>query len=121
MGIWAGRGLPGGPGTSLYGCHGADNEKFSFDASGTLSSQGQLCLAGREANPSTSSLELWAKPLGDGKVAAFVLNNDKNVTASFAVSEVMPSSNKVSVRDVWARKDLGDAEGSITVTLGERD
>jgi len=119
--IWAGHGLPGGPGTSLYGCHGADNEKFSFEANGTLSSQGQLCLAGREANPSTSSLELWAKPLGGGKVAAFVLNNDKNVTASFGVSEVMPSSNKVSVRDVWARKDLGDAEGSITVTLGERD
>lgn len=119
--IWAGAGLPGGPRLELYRCHGAANEKFIFEKDGALSSQGKLCLAGRDAEPATASLELWVKPLGIGKVAAFVLNNGEKVTASFDVSEVMPSATEVLVRDVWAKKDLPNSRGSISVTLGQRD
>lgn len=120
--IWAGHGLPGGPNVQLYKCHGADNEKFSFNSNGTLSSQGQLCFAGRAAPPSPSSgnVELWAKQLEESKVAVFLMNNGKNATVSLNFTDVMPFSQG-TVRDVWARKDLGHKVNSISVTLEEHD
>jgi len=116
--IWAGHGTPGGPGIQLYSCHGVANEKFTFEDDGSVSSQGQLCLAGRAAVPvHNGELELWAKPLGDGKVAAFVLNNGNHVVTDFDLADLNMTGD-VSVRDVWARQDLPALTGgSIPLEL----
>jgi len=120
--IWAGAGLPGGPGLQLYNCHGVANEKFKFEDSGALSSQGQLCFTGRNTQPGGGNheLELWAKPLGGGHVAAFVLNNGGETEASFTLAD-LNISGEVGVRNVWAHQDLPTVRGSVTVNLQERD
>jgi len=119
--IYAAHGLPGGPGVQLYGCHGAPNEKFTFNPNGTLSSQEKICLAGRAAAPQSSDVvEIWAKPLGGGKVAAFALNDGDNVTVTLHLSDFV-STSQAMVRDVWAKNDLGKMTNTITVNLGKRD
>lgn len=122
--IWAGGGLPGGPAVQLYQCHGVANEVFKFD-SGRLSAEGKLCLAGRDAKPSggggAGDIELWAKPVGGGRVAAFVVNNDGDaVTADVALADLNITSS-AKVRDVWAHADLADAKSSISVQLKGHD
>lgn len=118
--IWAGHGLPGGPGTQLYKCHGAANEIFSFNSNGTVSSQGQVCLAGRTAT-TVASIELWAKPLSESQVAVFVMNDgDDNATVHFNLTDVI-STSEAHVRDVWAHTDLGNMKNSVPATLAKRD
>lgn len=105
----------------LYNCHGAANEKFNFEDSGALSSQGQLCFAALDRAPmGEKDIELWSKPLGDGKVAAFVLNSGPNVTTKFNLTD-LGFAGEVAVRDVWARQDLPSATASVAVTLDMHD
>merc|ERR1712014_318039 len=56
--IWAAHGLPSGPDVDLYKCNGGGNQQFNFGANGILSSQGQLCLAGRTSSPTTEGVEI---------------------------------------------------------------
>lgn len=120
--IWAGHGNPGGPGLQLYSCHGADNEKFIFETSGAVSSQGKVCLAGRDAAPATGEgeLELWSKPLLDGKIAAFVLNHGDHVITSFDLADLNITGD-VGVRDIWLKQDLPSVGGSISLELQKHD
>lgn len=61
--------------------------------------------------------QLWAKPLANGDQAIALYNkNDvltQNITAQLA--DVGWAGATVSVRDLWARADLGSMSGSITV------
>merc|ERR1712070_834920 len=101
--IYAAGGLPGGPGVQLYGCHGAANEKFTFEQSGHLSSQGQVCLAGRAERPSgDGGIELWMKPVGGGKIAAFLMNSGSDVTATMNLSDIGIKGG-AKVRDIWEK------------------
>jgi len=120
--IWAGHGNPGGPGLQLYNCHGAANEQFMFEASGAMSSQGLLCLAGRDAVPdgNAGQVELWAKPLESGRVAAFILNNGGHIVTSLNLADLNITGD-VSVRDIWKSEDLPAVGGSYTVELEEHD
>jgi len=65
-------------------------------------------------------IELWSKPLADGKVAALVLNNAGHVLTSFDLADLGITGN-ASVRDVWARRDLPTASGSVALELEEHD
>lgn len=120
--IWAGSGLPGGPAIQLYGCHGAENEKFVFEGDGRLSSQSTLCLSGRDAAPPSAggNVELWMKPLDGGAVAAFLLNNGgaANVTISLAD---LGLQGPAKTRDIWSHMDLPTTMGDFTVELEEHD
>lgn len=110
-----------GPAVQIYKCHGAANEKFSFESSGHMSSQGKLCLAGRASKPvGNGDIELWMKPLGGGKVAAFLINSGANTTASFNLTDI-GVTGEAQVRDLWARKDLATAKGTFAAKLGEHD
>jgi hypothetical protein len=61
------------------------------------------------------------KPLGEGRVATFILNtaNTGGATATFSLA-ALNISGAVSVRDVWAKKVLAPvaAGGSFTSTVG---
>jgi alpha-galactosidase len=53
------------------------------------------------------ALEVWAKPMEDGSVAAGLFNRDetpKTVTAKWSDLKL---SGKMRVRDLWRQKDLG--------------
>merc|ERR1712048_404072 len=121
LNIWAGKGLPGGPGLQLFKCSGVANAKFEFDGSGTLSSQKELCFVGRNSPPvqTTGTFELWMKPLLDGKLAVFVLNNGDQAATAIDLADLNITS--ASVRDVWAKTDLPKVSGSLPVKLQERD
>ena len=59
-------------------------------------------------------LEVWAKPLTDGSVAVGLFNRSEStspVTVNFKDLGLPP---KVSVRDLWQRKDLGSFSDSYT-------
>jgi alpha-galactosidase len=111
----------GGPRIQLYSCQGSTNQQFSFQEGGALFSRENTCLAGRGLPPPSLDLvEIWTKPLGNDKFAAFAMNNGFNVTFQINVSDVIPSS-QAQVRDVWAHEDLGRITNSISVSLMRHD
>merc|ERR1712224_57613 len=60
--------------------------------------------------PSTSNSEVWLKPLSDGKrLAVALLNLNGTAKANITVSAAQLGLNysKMSVRDLWAEKELG--------------
>ena len=62
-------------------------------------------------------LEVWAKPLEDGRVAAGLFNRGEEaapVTARWADLEL---AGKVAVRDAWAKKDLGSFADEFTAEV----
>ncbi len=62
-------------------------------------------------------LEVWAKPLADGRVAAGLFNRGEepgSLTARWADLEL---AGKVRVRDAWAKKDLGAFADELTVEV----
>ena len=64
-------------------------------------------------------VEIWAKPLASGAVAAIVLNRSpypaKNISIDFAVVGLPKAATTVvMVRDLWKRVNLGNAtQGSF--------
>jgi len=121
LNIWAGKGLPGGPGLQLHSCQTVANAEFALDGNGTLSSQGEVCFAGRDSAPTDTSgtIELWMKPLPAGKMAIFVMNNGEHAATSIDLADL--NITRASVRDVWARKDLPQVSGSMPIELQKRD
>jgi alpha-galactosidase len=62
-------------------------------------------------------LEVWAKPLADGSKAVGLFNRGESempVTVHFKEIGASPS---VSIRDLWARRDLGTFKGSYTAQV----
>jgi alpha-galactosidase len=75
-------------------------------------------------------LEVWARPLADGTIAAGLFNRGlqaASVSVRFADLKVSPSQ---AVRDLWLQKDLGvfadryttavPAHGAVLVKIGRR-
>jgi alpha-galactosidase len=61
--------------------------------------------------------EVWVKPLADGSVAALLINrgeDTENITASF---KDLGISGTKSVRDLWAKKDLGQVTDSFSADV----
>ena len=61
--------------------------------------------------------ECWAKPLADGSVAALLLNRGDavaDVECSWAEMGLKNPTGAGAVRDLWARKDLGNFTGAYT-------
>lgn len=64
----------------------------------------------------TGPLQVWSRPLASGAVAAALLNRSAgtaNITAPWAALG-FPPTQRLAVRDLWARKPLGTAQGSYT-------
>jgi alpha-galactosidase len=80
--------------------------------------QDQLGMQGRRVKRD-AELEVWARQLVDGSRAVALLNRgtaEKNISVTW--SEIgYPDYLPASVRDLWARKDLGNSTGSFSATV----
>jgi alpha-galactosidase len=80
--------------------------------------QDQLGMQGRRVKRD-AELEVWARQLADGSRAVALLNRgtaEKNISVTW--SEIgYPDYLPASVRDLWARKDLGKSTGSFSATV----
>jgi alpha-galactosidase len=80
--------------------------------------QDQLGMQGRRVKRD-AELEVWARQLADGSRAVALLNRgtaEKNISVTW--SEIgYPDYLPASVRDLWARKDLGKRTGSFSATV----
>jgi alpha-galactosidase len=80
--------------------------------------QDQLGLQGRRVKRE-GDLEVWAKQMADGSRAVALLNRgamETKISVSWSdigYSDYLPAS----VRDLWARKDLGKNTGSFSATV----
>ena len=66
------------------------------------------------------NLETWWAPLAGGRHALAFFNRSPaadTIAVRWAQLAGLPANQTVAVRDVWARKDLGAARGSFTVTV----
>lgn len=116
-----------GPIVQTWSCNGGSNQQFTMSGGHLTAGSGQ-CIAARQGKPSRAGeqLQLWAKPLAGGDVAALVINayNNQSFAATidlhghlgFAVGAT------VHVRNIWARSDEGRAMGSfVTDEVGAHD
>eukprot|EP01052_Picozoa_sp_SAG31_P015660 SAG31_NODE_1012_length_10379_cov_3.699319_10_plen_185_part_00 len=70
------------------------------------------------------SIEIWAKPLPNQKVAVLVLNaGDTNTSVTVSVQNDIPGSPKGKLmRDVWNHKDVTiDGGGRVSLLLNTHD
>lgn len=69
---------------------------------------------------SNKAVEVWMKPVGQGRTAAFVINTEDkvrdNATITIQLSD-LGITGETKVRDVWHKKDLPLASGAITTEL----
>jgi len=67
--------------------------------------------------------QTWAKPIGGGKTAVFVINNDaKNEHAVGISFQDLDLNGHAHVRCVWSKKDLGEFLASYqTDSIGPHD
>ena len=63
------------------------------------------------------TVEVWARPLADGRVAAGLFNPGKEPASVTARWADLGLRGKARVRDAWARKDLGSFADSFTTEV----
>jgi alpha-galactosidase len=62
-------------------------------------------------------VKVLAKPLSDGSVAIGLFNNtDEDAELSFSLDDLGLSGPK-PIRDLWAKKDLGDVSAGYKETI----
>jgi len=118
-----------GPQVQLFGCNGGSNQQFDFNSDGSLTdastdSSRRHCLDHSSVPPGpvpAGDIHLWAKPLPGGDTAVLVMNynSDSNYTVDVEFdilgAKVSNSADaKMSVRDVWNKKDMGVFSGKFT-------
>jgi len=67
--------------------------------------------------------EVWARPLADGSEAVILFNTGASSTtidAKFSLWK-WAAGTKASVRDLWAKKDLGTFTDSFSATVGSHE
>jgi len=62
-------------------------------------------------------LEVWVKPLADGSQAVGLFNRGESPMATTANFEQMGLPGEASVRDLWARRELGRFTGSFSAEV----
>jgi len=110
-----------GPAVELWSCNGGCNQQWKFNADGTLSdscSGGNplRCVSAKNNSPfSGSTLQLWGKPQLKSAWGTLLLNNDpvNPYTVDIDLS-LYNFTGKVTVRDIWNRKDLGTFQTTFT-------
>ncbi len=102
-----------GPNVQAFFCNQGDNQKWIWNATdGTLRSK-----ANNECLMIQPELEVWSAPLTGGSQAVVLLNRGDNDNEQITVTwnDIgFPVDHPASIRDLWARKDLGIFTGSYT-------
>jgi hypothetical protein len=102
-----------GPNVQTFSCNQGDNQKWIWNTTdGTLKSKHNgECLTVLE------EIEIWAGALTGGSQAVILFNRGNNDEEQLTVkwSDIgFPVDHAATVRDLWARKDLGIFTGSFT-------
>jgi hypothetical protein len=70
-------------------------------------------------------MQVWIKPQPKGKLAVYVVNptpHGTDVAVDFATLGLGAEVTGAGVRDLWARKDLGDVKGRLlTASVASMD
>ncbi len=81
--------------------------------------QDPLGQQGKRVRKSNNGLEVWSKQLADGGRAVALLNrsgSEADISASW--TEIgYPDTLTASVRDVWAKKDLGSLKSKVSASV----
>ena len=102
-----------GPDVFVDGCNKQDNQVWLWNATdGTVRSKhnGQCLTVQQE-------LEIWAGPLSGGSQAVVLLNRADSGSEQITVKWTdigFPIDQSATVRDLWARKDIGIFKGNYT-------
>jgi hypothetical protein len=102
-----------GPNIQSVYCNQGDNQKWIWNATdGTVRSvYSGKCLT------TQPELQVWAGPLRGGSQAVVLFNRADGASNQITVtwSDIgFPVDHAATVRDLWARKDLGIFTGSFT-------
>ncbi len=102
-----------GPNIQSHPYFARDNERWIWNSTdGTIRS-----VYSGKCMTTQPDLEVWAGPLTGGSQAVVLLNRGDGDSAQITVkwSDIgFPIDHPATVRDLWARKDLGIFTGSFT-------
>lgn len=114
----------------VYPCRGSKNEVWKF-TNNMLQDEESMCMASRATPPSPqpptggNRVQLWSKPQPNGAVAVLFLSSLDSIIANATYTvdfNDIGVSGTMNVRDIWQRKDLGEATNSFTTdALGGKD
>lgn len=102
-----------GPGIVAYTCNEHDNQLWAWNATSET-------LRSKRTNQYLTikpELEIWAGPLKGGSQAVVLLNRADSGSEPITVKWTdigFPADHSATVRDLWARKDLGVFTGKYT-------
>ena len=65
------------------------------------------------------TIEIWMKPLADGSKAVGLFNREQSTIKITVRFSQIGIGNRATVRDLWARKDLGVFTGSYSADVQE--
>ena len=102
-----------GPGIISYTCNGKGNQLWAWNAS----SETLRSISTNQYLTIKPELEVWAGPLKGGSQAVVLLNRADNGSQLITVKWTdigFPADHSATVRDLWARKDLGVFTGKYT-------
>jgi len=103
-----------GPKVEMWTCNGGENQKWTVNTDGTITSEGK-CLT--VSDGSEEPTEIWAAPLYDGSTAVILFNRkpfEASITAQFSLFNI---NGTAVVRDLWARVNVGTFTGSYTANV----
>ena len=108
-----------GPSVQTYNCEDSESQKWDYDETAhTLKSNGK-CLSSLISYEVT---EVWAGNLADGAYAVLLVNRASfNNTIEITWEEIGFNGKKAKLRDLWAKKDLGEFEDKYSITLEKHD
>lgn len=115
-------------GGSITDTDGGGGTALHFDRLDERRDASERCLPGLLADSGRrEALELWAKPQPHGAVAVLLVNSHQ--TNTYADIEIDPvelglkGGGKLSVRDIWQRKDSAplSAGAKLKLTVAPRD
>jgi hypothetical protein len=100
-------------------CDGRESQIWEYDTEEhTFKSNGK-CLS---IPPKIEQTEVWAGNLSDGYYVVLLFNKASyENTVEVTWEEVGLKSNRVTVRDLWAKKDLGVIENKYSVKLQKHE
>lgn len=104
------------------------NQAWTGDAGGIFKQSEKLITLSNIINSthteefSNSASTFYYKPVSSTETAVLLMNhNDDEADLVLNIGDVPNVSGKVSIRDVWARKDVGTTDGSYTCKTNGRD
>lgn len=115
-----------GPRVDVFGCNNGTNQRFTVGSDGVIESVGKICLEITTTKPgggaSGNSLQLWAKPMGNGSTAVLLINADPDMSATPTVLLAdLNMTGTAQVYDIWSGKDSTPVTTSFTVTVKPQD